>query len=299
MLSGESYFHLPQGLGKSFQPGILNGYFNDMTGKIKWNGLVDKEGIPVAQLTDGSLCYFPTMIIQKALGHYDHYLFTGDSKDKVEFLRICNWLVKNQDAHGGWEVEGFMASGALSQYSAMSQGEAISAFVRAWKETNDQKYLDAAIKAHRLMITPMGEGGTAYYDGDDIYFEEYPVSGKNSILNGWIFALFGSYDLSLATKGDSGNYFDKSLNTLLRALHFFDSGFWSLYDEKGALASPFYHDLHISQLEALFIVSREQVFKQHIVSWKRYRKSFFKRNYSIILKAYQKLKNPAQTVVLK
>jgi hypothetical protein len=48
---------------------------------------------------------------------------------------------------------------------------------------------------------------------------------------------------------------------LKRALPFFvRSDGWSYYDTGGRLASPFYHDLHISRLEALHLLTGESAF---------------------------------------
>lgn len=77
MLTGKSYYYI---LGNAFTINKLNGYFNDLTGKADWKGLLDRDGVPIVQLIDGSTCYCPTTIIQKAFGHYDKYIFSGGWK---------------------------------------------------------------------------------------------------------------------------------------------------------------------------------------------------------------------------
>lgn len=301
MLLGKSYYHVPQGLGKAFVPNKLDGYFNDMTGKTNWKGLLDNDGIPINQLIDCSTCYFPTTIVQKALGHYDRYILTGDNRELRESLKICNWLVKRQDKKGGWEVGTIMNLKNGLKYSAMPQGEAISALVRAWKITKNKVYLEAAMRSYDLMITPIENGGTAWYKNNELYLEEYPsLRRKNTVLNGWIFALFGIYDLFLASENKIYfDFFSRSLNTLINNLHIFDSGFWSYYSENKTIASPFYHDLHISQLEALFLISGDKTVKYYIGEWKKYRQQSIKKFYAIGLKIYQKIKCPAPVVVVK
>ena len=300
MLAGKSYYHVPQPIGRSFHPGKLNGYFNDMTGKTGWKGLLDGGGIPVNQLIDGSTCYFATTIIQKALGHHDQYLITGEKRELREFINICDWLMKMQDEKGGWDVKKVMDLTGDLRYSAMPQGEAVSALVRAWKKTDSKRCLDAAIKAYDLLITPISKGGTAHYDNDRVYLEEYPAKGKNTVLNGWIFALFGVYDLFLATGNEEyRKLFDQSLFTLIATLHVYDAGFWSYYDEKKALASLFYHDLHISQLEALSLVAGTDRIADYIEKWKGYRRKGINRWSALFFKAYQKIKSPAPVVIIE
>lgn len=271
-----------------------------MTGKTRWAGLLDDEGIPLNQLLDGTVRYFHTTIIQKALGHHDLYILNQDNRHLDEFLKICNWLINNQDEKGGWDVSHSVGFKEPFRYSAMPQGQGVSALLRAWKLTGEEKYVIAAKKAYDIMITPIEKGGAAYYENDDIYFEEYPSAVRNTVLNGWIFSLFGVYDLFLAT--GENNYkeaFDKSFRTLKNNLPVFDSGFWSYYNQEKALASPFYHNLHISQLEALFKATGDDFVRQYIEKWKGCRDSFSKRNYALALKIYQKIVRPAQVVVVR
>lgn len=300
MLSGRSYYHVPQHLGRAFHPSRLCGYFNDMTGKTNWRGMVDHEGIPMVRVIDGSVHCFPTTVVQKALGHYDRYVLTGMRREREEFLRLCGWLVKKQDENGGWEVQAIMDLQKPLKYSAMPQGEAISALVRAWKETGSEQYFEAAVRAFELMTSPVDMEGTACYNEDGLRFEEYPARDRNTVLNGWIFALFGVYDFFLATGREPARaLFSMSFNTLRETIQKFDAGFWSFYDERGALASPFYHNLHISQLEALSMVTGDEAIREYVGKWKGYRKNRINRYHALILKAYQKLGTPDSVVVIK
>ena len=137
-------------------------------------------------------------------------------------------------------------------------------------------------------------------DNDNLYLEEYPAFKKNTVLNGWIFALFGIYDLFLSTSDKIYmNVFNQSFSTLIKDLEIYDAGFWSYYDERRALASPFYHNLHISQLDALSLVTGDESVKNRIRKWKDYKRNLIRRNYALILKAYQKIKNPDRVIVIK
>lgn len=300
MLMGKSYYHAPQGIGMAFDPERLHGYFNDLTGKAQWKGSLDADGIPVNRLADGTSCHFTTTIVQKALGHFDRHILTGDMHEKAEFLNICKWLDDHQDVRGGWDVSSLLRLPGDLKYSAMPQGEATSALVRAWQLTGDMKYLRCAEKAFGLMMTPVEEGGTAYYHNGMIYLEECPGVEKNTILNGWLFALFGIHDMYLATGNESHRtLFYRSHETLIKQLGKYDAGYWSYYDEKGALASPFYHDLHISQLRALCRVSNDDVLAGFIDRWEEYRKNRMKKARAFSVKVLQKLKNPPSVVIVK
>src|SRR5438270_1820977 len=50
MFAGTSYYHQPQNTGRLFTPGLLKGYFNDLTGKTRWNGHSDHKNLPISKL---------------------------------------------------------------------------------------------------------------------------------------------------------------------------------------------------------------------------------------------------------
>lgn len=300
ILVGRSYYHQPQRLGKAFRPGELAGYFNDLTKKTRWVGSVDKEGIPVNILADGRRVYFPTTIVQKALGHWDEWLLTNDRAHKEEFTKLCRWLLARQDEQGGWPIWQNLGLPTPSPYSAMTQGECISAFVRAWKLTSDPAFAEGAKRAFDLMCRPIESGGTAIIDGENFFLEEIPAVPRTSILNGWIFALFGLYDLWLATEDeDVHRLFMLSYNTLKQHLQEYDAGFWSYYDVLGHLSSPFYHDLHIYQLRALAMLDNDSVITDCLKRWIAYQRSWKNRARALLTKAIQKLWNPGEVVVIQ
>jgi len=300
MLTGQSYYHQPQRLGKAFRPDELAGYFNDLTAKTRWDGPTDEEGIPINFTEGGDAVYFTTTVVQKALGHWDKWLLSRDAKEKEAFLTICNWLVKNQDKQGGWSLWPQVGLSLPSPYSAMTQGESISALVRAWHLTGDEIYLSAARRALRLMFVPVEKGGVVRRLPNGVLFEEVPSWHLNGILNGWIFALFGLYDFLLAEEDlDVRRLLEESLRTLIAYLPRYNAGYWSLYDLQGNLASPFYHRLHIAQLKAL-----ELAFPEHVDVFSRYRYTFNQqlaswanRTRALVVKAWQKLRNSPEVVL--
>ncbi|AFM21810.1 D-glucuronyl C5-epimerase [Acetomicrobium mobile DSM 13181] len=300
MLGGKSYYHQPQCMGKVFRPNELAGYFNDLTGKTHWTGSTDDEEIPVNILVDGRKVYFATTIVQKALGHWDKWLLEGQETDKKEFLKLNRWLLSRQDENGGWPLWRELDLPLPSPYSAMTQGECISAFVRAWMLTEDDAYAEGARRALTLMCKPIEKGGPAIYVGKDIFLEEVPHDRRVSILNGWIFALFGLYD-SWLVFNDKQTYevFKQSLDTLLTHLGEYDAGYWSYYDVQKHLASPFYHDLHIHQLKALAMVENSSRLTQILGRWEAYQHSRLNRFRALSVKALQKLREPGEAVIIR
>lgn len=300
IVAGKSYYHRPLRLGGVFRPGELAGYFNDLTVKTEWGGEVDEQGIPLIVLLDGRKLHFATTIVQKALGHWDQWLLTQDDEDKNTFLHLCSWLVARQDGQGGWDVGALLGLSLPSPYSAMVQGQCISAFVRAWRVSEDHKFAEGAWHAFELLRTPVSDGGPMIIQGNDVFLEEYVSIPRSSILNGWIYALFGLYDYWLAF-GDSEawNLYQRSLYTLKNSLHQYDTGYWSYYDVCGHVASGFYHDLHIHQLTALVMVDNDPLLARQRDRWMEYQQGLGNRARAFLVKAVQKLREPGVSMNVK
>jgi len=292
MCAGTSYYHRPQGLGRVFAPSALKGYFNDLTAKTNWNGKTDQNGIPLNTLTTGARVYFPVLLCQKALGHWDRWLMQDGVADQQEFLKLACWLKERQDCMGGWDTHGPLGQPPQYRYSAMTQGEAISVLVRAYSTTADAAFERASKSAMNLMMRPIEEGGVCSYEVQDVFLEECPGSPRDTVLNGWIFSLFGVHDyLLLFPDHEARALYANTCASLARHLHTYDAGFWSYYSIRTKrLASPFYHNLHINQLRALAQIMHASAIDSTLSNWRRYENSLFYRFWAIILKGFQKLK---------
>ena len=55
------------------------------------------------------------------------------------------------------------------------------------------------------------------------------------------------------------------------------------------LASPFYHHLHIVQLEILYRLTGKNIFRQYASRWDAYRRSCLKRAAALLYKVVFKL----------
>jgi hypothetical protein len=300
MFAGTSYYHQPQGMGRVFVPGKLRGYFNDVTGKTNWKGKVDQNGIPINTLTSGKTAYLPVLLCQKALGHWDLWLTHAEEEQQRQFVKIAHWLKTNQDELGGWDTFGALGKAAQYRYSAMTQGQAISVMARAHSLANDPDYESACKKALELMQKPVLEGGVCCYEDGDVFLEEFPGLRRDTVLNGWIFALFGVYDYLLRFGDKSAQIlYEKTSASLFRTLPEFDAGFWSYYSSGvKRIASPFYHRLHLSQLEALRQITTEPCLILRLEAWRRYAESRTCKARAIMIKGFQKIREPYAIQVL-
>jgi hypothetical protein len=299
MLVGRSYYHTPQNLGRAFVPGKLEGYFNDLTGKTHWLGRADNDGVPINTLSTGQQFQFPNLIIQKSLGHWDQWSIKKNEQDKQAFQCLCDWLVKHQEPNGAWDTWQVLRGEQQLRYSAMTQGQALSALSRAWNLTQDRKYVEAATRAFKFMQVPIQQGGVTYFEPDGVFLEELPCEPRNTILNGWIFALFGLYDFGLvADNVEVQTVFERSLDTLAKHLPQYESGYWSYYNTQGLLSSPFYHNLHIHQLGALALISINPVFSEYQQHWRAFQNNCLCKSRAFITKAIQKLREPPEVTIV-
>ena len=92
ILTGTSATAVKQGRGRVFATDNIKGYYNDLTGKVGDGTLLDKNGIPVSKISDGSEVNFPIAVFQYALGLYDKYLESGEEKYHNDFLKMSEWI---------------------------------------------------------------------------------------------------------------------------------------------------------------------------------------------------------------
>jgi hypothetical protein len=285
----------------------LGEYYMLFAEKADYGGDYDLSGIPQLDYHGHiGLQYNPIAIAQYGLGNYNLYRRTADPARRKKFLLIADWLCDHLEpnAHGlavwhhhfNWEYRDTLKA---PWYSALAQGQGISVLVRAWKESGEARYLEAAQRAMESFRKSVTEGGVAFTDDvGDLWFEEYIVSPPTHILNGFIWATWGVYDYFLATKEKFAQVlFARAVQTLLRNLDRFDLGFWSLYEQSGTrlpmVASNFYHRLHIVQLRIMHRLSgaltENDKFAEVADRWDLYTQSRTNRTRALVYKTAFKL----------
>ncbi|HEY8297491.1 MAG TPA: D-glucuronyl C5-epimerase family protein [Candidatus Baltobacteraceae bacterium] len=234
-------------------------------------------------LTPGGDCYHPIGIAQYALHAHDRARAEGGEAIVRSFLAQARWLRDNQQRRGGvcgcypfafpWHKYG----AAAGWISAMAQGEAISALLRAEAMQPGIGFIEAAVRAVEPFRRSISEGGVVWRDRDGTFLEEVAVSSGAHILNGCIFALWGLYDLQrVAPQAWIGTLFDEVRETLERWLPQYDLGWWSTYslfrtrDGRPHLATLKYHAFHVSQLRVLASMTGSKTFLETADRWEGY-----------------------------
>ena len=291
MMTGKSLLHVNQDIGKFFSKDDLKGYYNNLTEKVtRQPQLLNSDELPQYLTPHKELIHFPVAIFQYGLGAYDMYLKTNEDKYIKKFHQCLEWTLAHQEPTGAWN--NFSHIYPDNPYGAMAQGEATSLLLRAYMLTKESRYLEAAKRAIDFMLKPVEEGGTTAYQESDIILLEY--THLPAVLNGWIFAWWGLYDYVLVTK-DKNHYsqlLEQSLQTIETFLPRFDRGYWSQYDLDGHIASPFYHHLHIAQMQALYQLTGHETFRHHATRWQNFELRRLNKYRAFCVKAYQKLVSP-------
>ncbi len=288
MIFGKSILHVNQGIGTCYNKEIIKGYYNDLTEKITKDNITPIGELPKYPGNDGIKKIFPIGIFQYGLGAYDLYLRTKENKYLDIFKMCVDWTMSNQDENGGWKT--FEYETPDMPYSAMAQGEAISLLCRAYTFYNNKEYLKIIDKGILFLMKPIEKGGVSLYQDNDIYLKEFV--DRPVVLNGWIFSIFGIYDYLLINpkKSDIKDFYNKTLNTLVKTLPKYDLGYWSKYDLEKRIASPFYHNLHVAQLSVLYDLTNIETIKIYSEKFDKYRNNPFYKLKSFSVKVIQKIK---------
>lgn len=161
-------------------------------------------------------------------------------------------------------------------YSAMAQGQAASVFVRAVLSLGDDRFVEAAERAIRPLTLEASTVVARTPEGPVL--QEYPTQPPSHVLNGWVFALWGLYDVTkLAeragrTAPDARRAFLAGIAALVRRIDLYDAGLgWSRYDlyphRLVHVASPFYHRLHVALLQATADLTDEAALREKAAAW--------------------------------
>ncbi|XP_040567841.1 D-glucuronyl C5-epimerase [Lepeophtheirus salmonis] len=223
------------------------------------------------------------------LSNQEHYLM---------FMSAVDWFVNNQDRNGGWAANILFNEKKLKYskadeimpgwYSGMAQGHGLSLLSRAFIYTKDRKYLEAAKKALSLFSLPSSKGGfRAVFLDTYVWYEEYPTKPSSFVLNGFMYSLFGLYDLSVIQKeyNQALSLYEEGIHTLMEMIHLFDVGYRTVYDLRHftmkvppKLARWDYHSTHINLLYALSSVQNDSKVQEKMIEiadrWVQYMLGF-------------------------
>ncbi len=287
-------------------------YYMPFLEKARYAGPFDAAGIPRLDYR-GAIGpqHNPIAIAQYGLGCWNRWCASGDRAAFDKAFLAGEWLADHLETNvGGKQVwmhhfdwEYFQRLRA-PWYSGLAQGQGISLLLRlaAEPERGGARFREAAEAAFVALAAPISEGGCLFTDeaGDD-WIEEYLTEPPTHILNGFMWALWGVYDLmhdetcSVDNRQQAAALWERSLRTLEKNMARFDTGYWSRYDlapvRLANPASPFYHKLHLAQLEVMERLTGRPVFAKTRERWAGYQASGWRRKRAFAAKCLFKLRH--------
>jgi heparosan-N-sulfate-glucuronate 5-epimerase len=281
----------------------LGPYYMQFREKADYAAHYDATGVPLLDYKGAiGLQYNPIAIAQWGLANYNRFCDAGEEGRRAKIFEAAEWLCVNlqQNAHGlwvwnhhfDWEYRVLLKA---PWYSGLAQGQGVSLLLRAHAQSGDKKYLAAAERAFVPLTRPIAEGGVLFTGEEgNLWIEEYLVDPPTHILNGFLWALWGVFDYSLACPDSNAkSIFERGVATLTRNLQSFDTGYWSLYEQSGTrlkmLASPFYHRLHIVQLRVMSRLTGDARFTTVADRWEGYAQRRSNRIRALVEKGIFKL----------
>ncbi len=260
-------------LGRASDAESVRGYPIDMSTKAqtsKW------PPIDAGRLHDDFVS-----VAQYGLGCHERWIL-GEGEEWLQAaLAAGRFLVESQERDGSWlNQRSFEHTFPLRApwRCGMAQGEAASLLVRLYLEAGEERFADAARLGLEPLDRPREEGGVGAWLDGSVWPEEYPTDPASYVLNGAIFAWWGMRDVGLGLRDASAtSAFERGVDTLAANVGRFDTGWWSIYSlyphPVKPIASSFYHLLHITQLEAMQMLSPRAAIEETRRRWVGYLQS--------------------------
>jgi hypothetical protein len=241
-------------------------------------GVVDGQGVRMFRLKgDTRMFDHPAAQAAYALHNLDSYRTTHQQTYLDRAVANAQRLVDRRvESGGGWFFPygftwTFYGSTTLTPpwYSAIAQGQALSAFVRLFEATGDPRWRTAADATfHSLDQAPVaGAPFATWVDGaHHLWLEEYPqpdIVSSEKVLNGHLFASFGLVDYwNLTHDPRAALLFDGAVTTIQEtALNGFrHPGAPSSYSLRHRQPQPRYHHTHVLQFRFLYELTHRGAF---------------------------------------
>jgi len=269
--SGTWFVRPPQSLGAFVRGEPSQGYYNDLTSKALAYSQPEIANDALAAMLADPAGLVPVDVAQLGLGAWQVGQANPEWRETAYAAALG--LAAALDPDGRlWHRFPQRHTYRLKApwCSAMAQGQAVSLLLRAGLDHDDSALVRAAGLASRSLVAERSELVAMTSAGPVL--QEYPTAPPSHVLNGWIFALWGLYDLACLGDSVATRSFEAGVGALVERLPLYDAaGGWSRYDlyphPLTHVASPFYHRLHVAQLEAMDVLVDGHPFAGRIERW--------------------------------
>lgn len=292
----------------------LSDYYLDFSCRPRNRHCVLVDGVPhLAYSFATGVQYNPCAVAQWGLGCWQvvqRSRIAGLNAGSDQFLSFCqdgiskavesllSHFVYSSHECGFWYYSFDLPAYSQSApwKSAIAQGQALSFLVRAIDYAQDRSFCESVIhSSFKGLVTPVGQGGLMSCRKRLAFFEEILSSPQSTILDGAIYSLFGAIDYYyfLGVPPFAEPSICLLVKSIAKSLRVFDLGFWSRADvmprKMRMPSSPYYHHVHISQLKALYHLTRLPAFSEYARKWQNYDSSVYCRAKALLYKLIFKL----------
>lgn len=256
----------------------LYAFYFDLSGKpLRAGADLNERFAYLERITADPAQTNPVTVIQLALGS----LQLRDPQQLPLIESVVEWLERSADDRG-LLAYGFPMPHTYPLdppwYSCLAQGEAASLLVRAAQLFDRPELYGLADRTVEPLLHQ--DSALVALRDEGPVLQEYPTDPPSHVLNGWITALFGLYDVACAPREASAatqrtaEAFSMGTATLAAMLRLYQTPLgWSRYDlyphPIPNTASVAYHRLHIEQLRALHRLANLEVFAATANEWER------------------------------
>ena len=181
----------------------LDGYYNDFRLIVRDYGGPDENRRALERLAADRQRANPVSIAQLGLGAWQ--VRDADPGWLVVVRDVADWLVAEMTDEGLVPYLFPMSHTYTLEppwTSALAQGETVSLLLRAGRAFGEPAFADAAERAAASLVDATSPLVATTAEGPVL--QEYPTDPPAHVLNGWIYALFGLYDLGAAS-ADEGS----------------------------------------------------------------------------------------------
>ena len=288
-----------------FVPGdIASGYYNDLRDKAGDLGSPHAAIAALNAMTADRRLVHPISVAQLGLGAWQ-LVAAGEPRWLGVVSAVSDWVADQLDSKGRVAFEfAYPHTYRLEPpwYSAMAQGEAASLLLRAAVSLDRPELVHAAEKAAGPLLSSASPLVVETEEGPVL--QEYPTDPPTHVLNGWINALWGLYDIANAEgelADEARDAYERGLEALVARLPLYNTGWnWSRYDLFPHaiihVTSPFYHRLHVEQLRAMHVLDPRPIFAETADRWESGVEHPIARTYAVARKVAFRLINPRKKV---
>ena len=214
---------------------------------------------------------------QFAIFSYEDYIRTGNENSKKLFFRQVREFCSTYHVFKGtvaypyqFAYVGFPAG----WYSGLAQGQVLSVLVRAFVLTNDENYLNLALKIADFMFISVDEGGVFQSTPEGYeWIEEYPTTPPSYVWNGFVFAVMGLIDLHKVCPSEKlSKHIAQCIMAIKNTIDIYDTGS-QLHYGRGSwdgLCDLRYKGIQTHQCKHLYYATKDPFFYNIYVKWFQY-----------------------------